>query len=339
MADQNQESQLMKAFNRIQFFINVLGFMLPQTVRLLRLQLTAIYHNRTYKPVEVPRNIIIIGGSFGGIHLTKWLADAVPTGYRVVLIEQNSHFNYLFAFPRYTAIAGHEQDAFVPYEEILSGPIKKGSVLHVHAKVAEVTANQVLLTNKEAIDYAYLVIATGSTQLPPAKMRSVMCDDACEEMRDIQQRISAATRVAVLGCGAVGVESAADIKTYFPDKDVTIFSSRDVVMPNFGSKLQARVASILKEVGVRVRYNTRPKMLPSGNMIQHADGTTEEFDVVVSHQRISSIFQKLSMLLRSYLAPVNVQIPKSLNHFSRKSFQRKLVEFSLNHRYKFKARI
>lgn len=85
-----------------------------------------------------------------------------------------------------------------------------------------------------------------------------------------------------MGSGAVGVEIAADIKTYFPDKYVTLFSSRNVVMPQFGRKLQIDVADTLKQIGVVVRYNTRPKALPDRKSIQLPDGTTEEYDFVVS---------------------------------------------------------
>jgi len=208
----------------------------------------------------------------------------VPTGYRVVLIEKNSHFNYWFAFPRYSVIKGYEEGAFIPYEDILAGPIKKGSLLRVQAEAADVTDKQVVLANGEAMEYEYLVIATGSSQPPPAKMKSLDREGAAGELRANQGRIAAAKRIAVIGSGAVGVEVASDIKGYFPDKAVTLFSSRDVVMPSFAPKLRTHVASRLEHLGVDLRYHARPRALEGGKAVQFPDGTTEEFDLVVSYR-------------------------------------------------------
>ncbi|OAL46975.1 putative amid-like NADH oxidoreductase [Pyrenochaeta sp. DS3sAY3a] len=268
--------------DKIRLYGSMLSIMIPYGLRLLRFKLAAIHHNLTYKPVDSPQNIVVVGGSFAGIQIAKYLADAVPTGYRVVLVEKNSHFNYLFAFPRFAAVTGYEREAFIPYEGILGGGIKKGALLHVHAEAASVTDKQVVLKNGETIDYAYLILATGSAQQPPAKMTALDREGACEEMRGIQQSIAGAKSVAVVGAGAVGVEIAGDVKTYFPDKNVTLFSSRDAVMPGFGKKLQVRVGDILKGLDVDVRCNARPKVLPGGKSVQLADGKVEEFDVVLS---------------------------------------------------------
>lgn len=33
----------------------------------------------------------MIGGSFSGVELAKRLIESVPTGYKVILVERNSH--------------------------------------------------------------------------------------------------------------------------------------------------------------------------------------------------------------------------------------------------------
>lgn len=77
------------------------------------------------------------------------------------------------------------------------------------------------------IEYAYLVIAMGSRGSVPAKLASTETDDPCKEMQGVQESIQAAQRIAVVGGGAVGVELAADIKSFYPEKDVTIAHSRE----------------------------------------------------------------------------------------------------------------
>ncbi len=274
----------------------MLGFLLPLGLRTLRWRLTALHHRLTYKLVDSPKNVVVVGGSFAGIQVARWLADAVPTGYRVVLVEKNSHFNFLFAFPRYSVVAGYERGAFIPYDEVLRKAKQRKSLLHIQAEASGVTASHVQLADGQAVEYAFLVVATGSWQPPPAKMVSPERDAACDELRHVQGRIAEAARVAVLGSGAVGVEIAADIKSYFPDKHVTLFSSRGVVMPSFGSKLQNHVANVLKSLQVAVKYNARPSALPGGKGVQFSDGTVEEFDVVVS---LASFFFTLLPVLES----------------------------------------
>ncbi|CAI6334448.1 unnamed protein product [Periconia digitata] len=279
--DKHNQSRLRKAANGVRLFTMVTGFFVSQSIRLLRLRIASIYHRSTYKPVDTPKNIVVIGASFAGVHVAKWLADAVPTGYRVILVEKNSHFNFLFAFPRYSVLPGYEKGAFIPYHGILGSATRRGSLLRVQAEASRVTANQVLLANGETITYEYLVVATGSRQDPPAKMVSLDREGACEELRSVQSSIAQARRLAVLGSGAVGVEIAADIKTYFPGKDVQLFTSRDVIMPSFGAKIQNHVAGILEKLGVVVRYNARPQALPDQKTIKFQDGSTEEYDVVL----------------------------------------------------------
>lgn len=53
----------------------------------------AIRHSYTYRAVPEPKNVVVIGGSFGGVMLVRRLAETLPTGYRVVLIEKNSHIH------------------------------------------------------------------------------------------------------------------------------------------------------------------------------------------------------------------------------------------------------
>ena len=63
------------------------------------------------------KNVIVIGGSYVGLNTAESLANASQGRFRVLLIEKNSHFQHLFAFPRYavtTKVPTHK--AFIPYQ-------------------------------------------------------------------------------------------------------------------------------------------------------------------------------------------------------------------------------
>ncbi|CDS00533.1 uncharacterized protein SPSC_02082 [Sporisorium scitamineum] len=64
------------------------------------------------------QNVVVLGGSYGGMHAATVLAQKLPPTHRVILIERNSHFNHLYVFPRFSVLPGHEHKAFIPYSSI-----------------------------------------------------------------------------------------------------------------------------------------------------------------------------------------------------------------------------
>ncbi|PWY97427.1 hypothetical protein BCV70DRAFT_213617 [Testicularia cyperi] len=64
------------------------------------------------------KNVVVLGGSYGGMHAAAVLAQKLPPSHRVILIERNSHFNHLYVFPRFSVLPGHEHKAFIPYTSI-----------------------------------------------------------------------------------------------------------------------------------------------------------------------------------------------------------------------------
>ncbi|WFD34442.1 hypothetical protein MCUN1_001283 [Malassezia cuniculi] len=64
------------------------------------------------------QNVVVLGGSYGGLHAAMVLATKLPPTHRVLLIERNTHFNHLYVFPRFSIYPGHEHKAFVPYTSV-----------------------------------------------------------------------------------------------------------------------------------------------------------------------------------------------------------------------------
>ncbi|KAJ5995073.1 hypothetical protein N7481_002050 [Penicillium waksmanii] len=154
------------------------------------------------------------GGSFAGTELVRRLTETLPTGYKVVWIEKHSHFNYIFNFPQYSVLKGHEQRAFIPYDFIAKGaPL--GILTRIQEEAIAMTDSQVLLASGERIDYACLAIATGTTQPLPANLSCNKRSEACPKLQSAQQTIETSPKIAVVGGGAVGVQLAGDIKDFF----------------------------------------------------------------------------------------------------------------------------
>ena len=213
--------------------------------------------------------------------MVKRLTETLPTGYRVVLVEKNSHFNYLFVFPRFSVARGYEKYAFIPY----SGLFKKaptGIFEQLRGRVIDVDEQAVWLEDGESLAYEYLVVATGTSSGFPSKMASTNSVEAEEELRGIQDRVADANRIAVIGGGAVGVELASDIKDFFPEKNVTLFHSRPQLLPSFGRRLHDVVMARFQELGITVLLEERPVLQEGKKTLKLGDGSDMELDLIVS---------------------------------------------------------
>lgn len=267
------------ASDKIRLIGKIIALVIPYGLKRLQQLLLAFSHGWTYKATADAKNVIVIGASFAGVALAKRLTETVPTGYRVILIEKNSHFNFSWAFARFSVVPGHEQHAFIPYDG-LAQKAPKGIFRRVQGIVTSITAQQVTLESGEEIDYAYLAIATGASQPLPAKVVSTESKKGAAELRSVQDSIKMADNIAIIGGGAFGIEIATDIKSFFPTKDVTLFHSRRQLLNSFGPKLHEYVLSVLENLGIRVILAARPEIRPGQKSIL-LDGMAQEFDLIV----------------------------------------------------------
>ncbi|KZF19397.1 putative amid-like NADH oxidoreductase [Xylona heveae TC161] len=271
---------------KLKFYGKFFVIVLKYAFEFIGQRIQAIIHKWTYVADPSAKNVVVLGGSFSGVFAAKRLAESLPTGYKVVLIEKNSHFNYTFNFPRYSVLQGHEQLAFVPYDGLVHA-LPQGSLQVVHDTALGLTRNEVELKSGEKISYDYLAIATGTLQPQPSKLLASTKDDACVELHELQGVIEAAARVAVVGGGAVGVELSTDIKSFYPDKSVTLIHSRDQLLPSFGRRLHEHVLDAMERLGVDVILNERP-VLPSTTRFVNKETSLElkngrvlDFDLVI----------------------------------------------------------
>lgn len=234
----------------------VLGLMLAFSYNRLHLGITTWLHRLTYRRVPEPRNIVIIGASFSGYQVAYCLANSVPTGYQVVIIEKNSHFQFTWVFPRFCVVEGHEHKAFVPYGPFLSGA-PQSSYRWVKSQVERIKAAEngegghVQLRSGERIAFEYLVLATGLSAGPPSRLGLKEKQEGIQVLRDVQKRLKTANDIVILGGGPAGVELAADTKALYSEKKVTLVHSRTTLLnTRFGSKLHKFATKELEKLGV-----------------------------------------------------------------------------------------
>lgn len=237
-------------------FLKLADYILSFAFWNLKFFISSRINRLTYKAGENPKNVVVIGASFAGFVLAKQLAQSLPSGYKVVLIEKNSHFYFTWNFPRSSVVPGHDHKAFVPYPKLIpSTPdgifeLKRGNVVSIDTK-------RVILDDDSVIEYEYLVVATGSHARYPAKLEATEKPDCIKYFQDQQERIKKAQNIVVIGGGAAGMEVASDAKSKYPEKDVTLVHSRDRLLNSFGPGLHAKAMEALNELGVKVYLSER----------------------------------------------------------------------------------
>jgi len=195
-------------------------------------------------------DVLIIGGGFAGVATAQKLAKQ---GMNITLVDRKDYFEVTFAVLRnVTAPKAQGNRSRKLYRDFVEGFVQ-GSIESMNAKEAK-------LANGDVIRFKQAVIASGSRypSLPLAKSNSQF-DYAGrnQEMLAEHATLAAAKSVLVIGGGAVGVEFAGEIASAFPDKDITLSHSGDVLLDGMKPKAQQKALEQLTAKGVKVKFNRR----------------------------------------------------------------------------------
>lgn len=254
--------------------------------------------------------------------------DAPLPSHRLIIIEQKSHFHHVYAFPRAAVKSGFEDSLFVPYDNIFN---KDKSVGHViRAKAIAIHPNKVELDREvegfgSFVSFSHLIYAAGTTIPAPGHFEAYDKAKGIGYLRAYQNLIRQSQKPVIIGGGAVGLgklkvynnfsvlafdnnasldffflflsELAAEIKDYYPEKEVTLIHSRDQYLTPYKYSLHQMAYNLLKnKLGVRQIMRDRVN-LPEGGfplevkplVIQTKKGRSIEADLAVSIPSPSSI--------------------------------------------------
>ncbi|KZP24020.1 FAD/NAD(P)-binding domain-containing protein [Athelia psychrophila] len=226
--------------------------------------------------MQLPKTVAVLGGSYGGYHAAQILAEGLPEGWRVVLIDRNSHVNHVYVLSRYGVLPGHEHKAFIPYTRAFHSV----EHLNLHASITSLSTHSLTLSKSfpehgltDVLHFDYAIYALGS-HLPspinlwgaPPPIKGASAPEApyggtkVESMAWLQhhqQAVGAADSVLVVGGGALGIQYATDIAAVHPGKRVTLLHSRHRLLPRFDPSMHSEILEAMDELRVNVILGER----------------------------------------------------------------------------------
>ncbi|KAG2106256.1 uncharacterized protein F5147DRAFT_701634 [Suillus discolor] len=235
------------------------------------------------------KTVVVLGGSYGGSRAVQVLAKGMPQGWRVVLVDRNSHMNHVYNFPRYAVLAGHEHKAFIPYNNFPTSSLSDipscSSHVRVQATITSIDNHRITLSpnlpgsqqSDLDLDFDYAIYALGSHLPQPIDLWSHQKEgivkssleppeiptyggtklEGISSLQERQKRVAAARFVLVVGGGALGIQFASDIAAVYPQKHVTLLHSRRRLLPKFDDAMHEEALQGLQELNVRVILGER----------------------------------------------------------------------------------
>ncbi len=202
----------------------------------------------------VCKTVVVLGASYGGeyvistgvttltvshwlagSHAAQILAQELPDNWRVVLVDRNTHYNHLYAIPRFAVLPEHAHKAFIPYDNIFGGPSNGQAAepatssrqILLHAHVTSLQSHSLTLSRAfpqygiegdvPRLHFDYLVYALGSHLPAPINLWGPVGDEMAplldvgtkaggiDWLKRFRSRIEQAGTVLVVGGGALGI--------------------------------------------------------------------------------------------------------------------------------------
>ncbi len=247
---------------------------------------SAITEQTKQTPTNVP-HVVIVGGGFGGLQAAKALGKQ---HVQVTIIDHNNF--HLFQPMLYqVATAGlSPADITNPIRAILEKQPNTGTLM-AEVTGIETQGQQVLLGDRQAIHYDYLILATGAAsnyfghpewqKLAPglksindalAVRRTVLSAFEAAEREPDEQKRKALLTFVLVGGGPTGVELAGAIaelahqslKGNFRHIDpsmtsVVLVQGPERILPSFPTALAQQASKKLQQMGVEIRTGKHVK--------------------------------------------------------------------------------
>ncbi|KAE9381187.1 FAD/NAD(P)-binding domain-containing protein [Stipitochalara longipes BDJ] len=245
--------------------------------------------------------IVILGAHHGGVntahyllrHIIPPLSKLTPdVSYHLTIVAPNTDFYWNVATPRHLVseelIPGKDlwfsiAGAFANYDQkTLKFIPGKATALNPTTRTITITKAP---NQTEDVVYSTLIIATGSSYASP--LWQINESDAVTkgEIARVRDALKTAKTVLISGGGAVGVETAGEIGSHYPKKNITLLSGTTRLLIRLTAYNSAKAETKLKILGVKTLHNLRVSSVRKNEdgttTLGFSDGSTRPVDVFI----------------------------------------------------------
>jgi apoptosis-inducing factor 2 len=221
------------------------------------------------------KRVIIVGGGYAG----TTLARALDARFNVVLVEPRDAFVHSVAAIRAIVDQNLIGRIILPYDRLL----RRGRI--VRDRVQSVAEGEVRLTTGAQLSGDVIVLATGSTYAEPFKPSTDETAHFRTASASTNAVVKAATSIAIVGAGAVGVELAGEIASSLKGKSVALVSSAKTLFPELPPALGRMLTAQLQSLGVNVKTGVTAEAMqtdrPGKGALRLSTGETLQADLVI----------------------------------------------------------
>jgi len=259
------------------------------------------------------KRVVIVGGSFAGLSALRHLSDHAGTS--ITLVEPKDFFEYTPAV--HHVLAGHQDSKAIltSIENCIPSGVK-----FVRDQILEIDYENksLVLESHNPIMYDYLICATGASYAAPVR-GSINLEDRRKELRHFRERVKECKKVVCIGGGLVGVEMAAEIKAYYPEKEIYVLDLLTEVLASLPERAQRWGRAYLEKLGVQL-YLGRKSNIETSKITFDDGEVIDNIDLIIwccgsrPHVHVPSEENKTTRM--GYMINDNLQISNLKNVFS-----------------------
>ncbi|KAJ7760896.1 hypothetical protein DFH07DRAFT_771684 [Mycena maculata] len=254
------------------------------------------------------KTVVVLGGAYGGARAAQLIAAGLPDGWRIFLIDRNSHANHVYILPRLAVLAGHEHKAFIPYDNIFNAPENAktdAKYTFIQAQIQSLSTHSVKLSRAfpehgietDTLHFDYAVYALGSHLPSPLNLWNSTPDEksplhayggtkaeSIAWIKRKQHTIEDAGSILIVGGGALGIQFATDIAAVYPGKAVTLLHSRHRLLPRFDNAMHTEILQALESADVEVILGERLDLAtakPGARVVHTQSGREIRADLIL----------------------------------------------------------
>ena len=210
--------------------------------------------------------ILIIGASLGGTEAFQLLKSNFRNVRRkpsFVIVERKASYHFHDACPRSLVDPDFASQTVWSYDSYLNTSFMQGytefNCKFIQGEVSDLSSDKATLVSGQVIQFDYCVVATGCTESSIFKPNASTREEYLSALNSIQHIISVAKNINLIGGGPSGCELAAEIKSKYPEKRVTIIHSQEKLLAkgSYSDYTKDRLERRLRASGVDLVLGAR----------------------------------------------------------------------------------